>query len=361
MRANPAGILLICVGGVGCLGSDATGYTPPPRPIAPELESVAYDLLGSGKVAFTRLGPTENQYHATYIIDGSARTSRYVLDTGLVYGPALSPDGQKLAFNNLDLAHSATLDDVYIANADGTNVQLLWKRAGSEGPPLWSPDGTKILVAAAAPGNYNPDIYSLSPAPDQPNPTRLTSFVVVDEESSCPIMDDVDNRVSMSSKGQFVFPCVRFEINVLSSSGDLAAKYRSDRANLSHWESSMAAAWSPDGTRVAFIQAITDSDHGEEVGDEVTSLDLKLMDADGTNVTTISTFPVNGPEDVAFSWAGHGNFSLCWMPDGSRIVLSVPEGRASGHIWVVKVDGSGKTQLTSRASVWDRSVSCSRS
>jgi Tol biopolymer transport system component len=119
-----------------------------------------------------------------------------------------------------------------------------------------------------------------------------------------------------------------------------------------------APEWSPDATRVAFIEE-TFSGNAQPL---VSRVALKVMNSDATNVTTLASIPIAASSGVQIggSWAGIGNRSLCWMPDGSRIVFTVPVSDLVSHLWVVGVDGSGLTQLTS-ADAFDRSVSCSRS
>ncbi|MGH2641796.1 MAG: TolB family protein [Actinomycetota bacterium] len=77
------------------------------------------------------------------------------------------------------------------------------------------------------------------------------------------------------------------------------------------------AAWSPDGTRIAFARSGND---GYEV---------YLMDADGSNVTAVT------------SVAAESAPSPSWSPDGSRIALDV-----NGAIHVVSADGTGLRRLS---------------
>lgn len=54
------------------------------------------------------------------------------------WGPALSPDGERIAFNS----DRGGEPQVYVMNADGTGVELLADRWGEY--PAWSPDGGRI-------------------------------------------------------------------------------------------------------------------------------------------------------------------------------------------------------------------------
>ena len=54
--------------------------------------------------------------------------------------PAWSPDGKKIAF----ISTRSGAGDIYIMNADGSNLQQLTRDLSGEVGPVWSPDGTRI-------------------------------------------------------------------------------------------------------------------------------------------------------------------------------------------------------------------------
>src|SRR6266540_302257 len=94
----------------------------------------------------------------TMVPDGtSVRDVMDGYDKGLVvagYTPAWSPDGTKIAFTGYDHEGSSSGGganyDVYTMNADGSDLRNLTKtpddvaRGASQGPPVWSPDGTML-------------------------------------------------------------------------------------------------------------------------------------------------------------------------------------------------------------------------
>jgi len=82
-------------------------------------------------------------------------------------------------------------------------------------------------------------------------------------------------------------------------------------------------AWSPDGTRIAFTK-ITGN-----------AFDIWVMNADGS-----------GGTQLTFDGSSGG---AAWSPDGSRIAFT--SGRdATTEIWVMNADGSGQTDLTNNGS-----------
>jgi Tol biopolymer transport system component len=326
-------------------------YTPPE---VPSLESVSFALLGSGKIAFERIGGG-GSYGSIYIVDATAGRSTHVFDNTVALGPALSPDGRLLAYT---FSNNTANYDVYVANVDGTGAQHVTNFPQQEGPPTWTTDGSRIVVVA---GDFTSSIFNVFSQSPVPNPGNLTQLTHFDTQPAggqlvCPTIASNDPTVSSSSQGLLAFACQGMEIDILSPDGSLSASYIPSRSDRRNWPLEFSPKWSPDGTRLAFIETISDS--ATSYG--IVAVTVKVTNADGTNATTLASVP--GPNArTNGGWAGLNNLSLCWMPDGSRLVFNVPESDLVGHLWVVRSDGTGLSQLTSAPAAWDRSVSCSRS
>jgi Tol biopolymer transport system component len=86
------------------------------------------------------------------------------MDLGLVsVWPAWSPDGSKIAFNQVDSSDGV---GVFVMNADGSDVRF----AGRGHPFAWSPDGSRIAVGQsdlvpAGSTAYCPDSWSQDRCP----------------------------------------------------------------------------------------------------------------------------------------------------------------------------------------------------
>ena len=131
----------------------------------------------------------------TWLLDvaGSAKdptqpvTQPVLLRTGDERYPSYSPDGTQIAFRgDLDLAEPTGDEEIYVMNADGTDVRQLTSNADFDSAPSWSPDGKQILFERAPAGTFTPgteaqekDIYVMRA--DGTHVRRLTDSPGLDE------------------------------------------------------------------------------------------------------------------------------------------------------------------------------------
>ncbi|HEX4492807.1 MAG TPA: hypothetical protein VH914_16495 [Acidimicrobiia bacterium] len=92
--------------------------------------------------------------------------------------PTWSPDGKKIAFAS-DRETSGR-PQIYVMNANGSNVVRRTNDAGDDTDPQWSPDGKHILFVSDVTGNE--DIWSMRA--NGGAPTDLTNDVHSDDEPS---------------------------------------------------------------------------------------------------------------------------------------------------------------------------------
>jgi hypothetical protein len=82
--------------------------------------------------------------------------------------PALSPDRTRIAFSS----NREGSYDLYLMDADGTGLRRLTTGPGTEGEPVWTPDGSR-LVYTVTPKKGTPQLYVLRP--DGRPPQALTT------------------------------------------------------------------------------------------------------------------------------------------------------------------------------------------
>jgi hypothetical protein len=200
-------------------------------------------------------------------VDGSALL-RLTNDPAVDASPTWSPDGRRIAFSS----NRASASSIYTMNADGSDVVRLTFTPNPDYDPAWSPDGSRIAYAATRDGNF--EIYVMSV--DGTGQTRVTR------------------------DGDVVNPDGRDPVQITSLGTD------------------NQPAWSPDGRYVVFRR-------GGAPGD------LHLIGADGSGMRLLATR----------AW------EPSWSPDGSKIAFTSDSGTHDTGIYVMNADGSNRIRLAS--------------
>jgi len=200
-----------------------------------------------------------------------------------------SPDGSRFAVARSDDGASSR---ILIATADGSSFEPV--RVGFDASsPWWHPDGRTLLFRAGA-------IVSSRPGPE-PAAITLRTVVVPDDLASGPTPRSDEILRSDTSSAFFA--------------GD---KGRSDL---------MEAGFSPDGSRIVYVQGqlATDGTYGVFGGPDTRN---HVVNADGSNDRVIEFSPTSDYEDGAW-----------FSPDGTRLSMVIREGDLH-QIAVMTLDGS---------------------
>jgi hypothetical protein len=330
------------------------GPFEPPYGDAPPLEAVDFELLGSGKVLFQRFGPVGGTGSGVYLIDAGAGASSAVLDSvrSPVFGPALSPDGERVAWGRwTDFTYAY---DVYVTDLSGGAPRRVSSFArNTEGPPAWTPDGSAIVFSNdgslwASPWGIlrrDLDTYAL---------TALRTFTLAPGgEIQCPALVSRYDAVSVSGAGGLAYAC-RAELFVATGPHDpLIPRYVPDSTEARIF----GTAWSPDDGRIAFMEVDYGTDGRYPV---VLTTSVRVLDLADGQVRTLAALDGSGSS----VWSTRNHISVCWLPGGDRLVFNAFAPGVTGSdpmrtsLYVVGADGQGLARLTTAADVFDHGVSC---
>jgi Tol biopolymer transport system component len=183
---------------------------------------------GNGLIAFTstRAGNSD-----IAVLDPCGAVTTLVRGPAAELRPAWSPDGRRLAF----MSNRDGDFEIYVVDADGSNVRRLTDDPGNDFNPAWSPDGKEIAWNSDRGGDFK--VYVMKA--DGTGVRRLTDAPGVDSVPSwSPRGDEIAFESSRDGKA---------EIYVMNADGGDQRDVSNDpNAN------DLNPAWSPNGRRIAF-------------------------------------------------------------------------------------------------------------
>ncbi|HNW57361.1 MAG TPA: hypothetical protein PLR88_11145 [Bacteroidales bacterium] len=315
--------------------------------LTPPTDKIPYEALGSGQILFCRTGYITGDIAFIMIDVDKEVTSAFKLNS-LMHEPSISPDGSKIVFSLF--TNTTTAYDNYIMNSNGSGCCLVYQSVYQDRYPAWTIDGSKILVFSAS--LYGP-LYMQSPVENATDRVELTKFYYDDDpswfiEPSGGFSISPGQKLVCSNLINQIRGLLRIEPYVGKSGVSLLLPTPADQ----HFES---PAFSPDGLKIAFLVVETEpSVYGWN------SVSVKTIDPDGSNLTELlRVTPFKTPID----WM-HNNrvcdVSLCWSPDGKKILFTVPTEEYGCHLFVINSDGTGLTQVTDNSQAYDADVSWGR-
>ncbi|UCC88857.1 MAG: PD40 domain-containing protein [Anaerolineales bacterium] len=294
-----------------------------------------------------------------YAVNTDGRTGagaglRY-LTTGI--DPALSPNGQQVAFTRWDDTQHGAFGSLWVINVDGTGERPVLGEVRQPKSPVWSPDGTQLAINIQRGGRLAPESKCGKGLPSEP--------LVADEDGDYfRLVYEKENGVIVDFKICYtLLPHPFWGLRVVQVAsgdfedlpGDLFSYAPTwDPANDWHlvYDGEMglvnldlnrgttwaltddvndhAPVFSPDGNRLAV--SYWQHDHW----------DIHVMNADGSGRMRLTETPLRAIVEKQLrgeeprSW---NNDAPAWSPDGALIAfLSDRTGR--WEIWVMSADGS---------------------
>ena len=306
----------------------------------------------SGRIAFTSFRDGDDEIYVMNA-DGSEIQQLTDNDYNDIY-PVWSPDGTSIGFTSNRDNDLEEVYDIYVMNADGSGVQQLTDSKHGDWFDAWSPDGDRIALTSGG------EIYVMNA--DGSDVKNLT-----------------DNNPP--SSGGYIFfwdrdgdgygePYLRKP----DGSFEIFANWDSDNWDAIDWDAINAlnwdhfdgdASWSPNGGRITFSSG-RDGD-----------FEIYVMNADGSGVVQLTdnntddSDPALSPDGrrIAFSSTRDGNRQIyvmnadgsgalqltddkhdnrdpAWSPNGSRIAFESNRGGGDASIYVMDEDGSDVERLT---------------
>lgn len=246
--------------------------------------------------------------------DGSEAMKLDVEAPGGVGGVAWSSDGRRLAFEVNSYPPEGSpkggFTDVYVANADGSDVVRLTHEQGAR-LPTWSPDGSRIAYASGSEDGGSQILAMNADGSDRAQLTSGPAFSV---------------RPAWSPDGSSIaFESVldgNSDVYVMAPDGSGRERLTDDHA----WDGD--PVWSPDGQVIAFAS-------------ERDPAGIYVMNADGSDARLIEP-----DDDVA-------NLNIAWSPDGTFLAFSSSRGPGFARaIYVLELSSGVVTQITDRGPLW---------
>jgi Tol biopolymer transport system component len=230
------------------------------------------------------------------------------------------PDGQ---------CESDEFGDLYVnapaiaptPSAQGSS-RITFDENGSFGA-VWSPDGKTI--AYQGPSMGRPQIFLIDP--NGFGKTQLTGTDVSNDTGSGAQFPDWSPDGKTIVFHTPLAPGITYrDIFVINADGSGLQDLTNNKGSVNR---DIRAAWSPDGSRIAFNSNRLSNDGCPNNRND----NLWVMNADGTNLIqlTHSCEPDQAPD---------------WSPDGSRIVFHRGTLLTHAEIWVLNLEDGTETQLT---------------
>ena len=318
--------------------------------LLPLSDNIPYQALGSGKILFERnYGQGSSLF---YVIDADKKKSSGFKLGSPVTQPNISPDGTKIVCSLLNSADLNSAWNIYVMNIDGSDCFPAFQSDRGANYPTWSFNGSKIIFYT---GNPDGRLYMQSPIKNSSDSVELTKFHydddpqwLIDPSGGFTLSPDGD-LVGVSKSGN-LFGIIGIKPYVGKTGVTVLISPLTDLGFVSPDFTVESPVFSPDGLKVAFLSIYTNP---LETG--WISVSVFIMDPDGTNLTAAGGMGGYQPKLRSGRY-----MSLCWSPDGTKILFAFPDGENTCHLYVVNLDGSGYSQVTNQLGVFDSNVSWSR-
>jgi Tol biopolymer transport system component len=337
-------------------------------------------LAGVGRRPFVSNGPimfyrtdAARSTNTPFMVDpnGSHETALY--DGGLLPG-IWSPDGHRLVVSHLepDRSPQPGAETAWIrpavVNPDGSGFTVLDAypdRKMQLDPVAWSPDGSRIFVYSGGEDVNKADmgLYSVRSS----DGGDLARVLVTPPGYNDQVLLSPDGSRILVNRSTSNLDGTLFIMNVDGAGRRQLAPPNVHAVDLQFYDG-VSAAWSPDGSRVAFCAFITSNGSTGLFVVNPEGTDLKQIVPTATGAVSVQWSPdgkslaftsENGPDDqvaviqpdgtglTRLTDGADGSTSVApvWSPDGTKLLF---QRKLAGKVtlWTMNADGSGPAQLT---------------
>jgi TolB protein len=322
---NLPGVQIDVDTGTGTLDFGATPFPDPPGlGVGPgaKVRVSAVEVGGRVVVVLSWLGPENNDHN----FDAAVNGLQPILDS-MIWGELAAGS---IVFEDVGDNYVGT--QVWIEDADGSNVRKLVSDDLTDGSVSLSPDGkTAVFYSTADPNALVARILLVEVD------TGAVSELDTGDPDGC---DDGPEGDAFSPDGtRIAFERFCFDANgsfvgggIFTVGVDGSHVQQVTRVSATDKHEDHRASWSPDGKRLVFERIDT------SVSPEKAA--IFIIDADGMNERQVTPWDLDGNDPD-------------WSPDGQLIVFNAPaESGGDQNIYVIAPDGSGLQRLTYGLSTW---------
>jgi TolB protein len=242
-------------------------------------------------------------------------------EPGWDIGPTWRADGKKIAFasNRMTAANPTGDFEIFVMNADGSNVRQVTFNLNDDGRPAWSPDGGMLVI----------EHQMFSPAEEA---TGLSNHDVWRMRSDGSHQQDLTPDPSDEQQADWSPDGAKIAFTTTAPDGDSAVyKMKPDGSHKRRLTDSgldAGPSWSPDSRRLAFFSERDGAGNAE----------VYVMSADGHGQTRLTFEPA-------------GDALPAWSPDGRKLLFATDRNATDVNpdnfdIYTMRADGSRQVNRT---------------
>lgn len=308
--------------------SCSTDPEPAVTKLPPLEEPIPFEVLGEGKLVFTRGSNA-------YVIDADNQTTWGLTSGWSMYNSMISPDGAYITFSK---ETSRNQTETYVVEIDGTDARNVSNSKWQCRPFGWSANSKEVFFEEFVDDRVlhlqSIDSDNRSKIMSYPFPYFIKSKISVSKTNKCVFSFDSHNEsTNLIYNGIFTMDLDGNNLTQLPTPDSLEFKYKSP-------------VWSPRGETIAYIE-------NNNIYNGNKTIEIILINADGSNRLSIGVFE----QDHELSYSTPSP-SLCWSPDGSKIAFTMYE-QSGIHIYTINIDGTNLTPITSAEGWSDSGLSWS--